>query len=343
MSKFQTAGQTTNQAKNDKDIAVRELPQGSDADFDDSESQASQDNENWLSKARDAFRVSDDYFDASIRKDVERDLAHFDNRHAPGSKYYSDAYKFRAKGFRPKTRSVIRRNEAKGAIALFSTSDAVSINAENSSVPEQVVSAEINQEMLNYRLDNTIPWFQIAMGAYQDTLKSKVVISHQFWDFEEIETEELLYDEFGQTVIDNETGQEAVGIRREIVRDTPKIELRPIENIRFSPSADWEDPINSSPYLIDMIPMEIGEIKARARPNSKSKVPWYDLSDENLRSGGTTESYDPIRSQRNNGRQRKTDEQLNPLHGKYRALLRLVDDQVHLVPKTGISAWVILE
>jgi hypothetical protein len=57
----------------------------------------------WLDMARDAFEQSTDWFDASLRPSIEKALAHFQNRHAPGSKYHSETYKFRAKGFRPKS------------------------------------------------------------------------------------------------------------------------------------------------------------------------------------------------------------------------------------------------
>ena len=317
MPKFQQAGRTSNQAKNDREIVVPAIAAGSnpglastkEATPEEAQEKAKEkENQQWLADARDAYRTSEDYFDASIRKKMERNLAHFGNKHAPGSKYYSDAYKYRAKGFRPKTRSVVRRNEAKAAIALFSTSDVVNVAAENDADPNQVVSAELNQELLNYRLDNTIPWFQIAMGAYQDSLVQGVVISRQHWDFQEIESEELIYDENGQTVIDNETQAEAMGTRREIVKDTPRIELRPVENIRFSPSADWDDPLNTSPYLIDLIPMEIGEIKRLAKRSSKTSIPWHNLDEVQLRSGGGTENYDPLRSQREHNRQDSKDQ-----------------------------------
>ena len=59
----------------------------------------------WLLIARDAYNESESYYDANIRSTHERNLAHFQNRHAPGSKYYTEGYKFRKKAFRPKTRN----------------------------------------------------------------------------------------------------------------------------------------------------------------------------------------------------------------------------------------------
>lgn len=309
---LQEAGKTLNQSVNDRDPARDDQPErvaeGSNPDLvqtqqgaDDDAARKRMDDAEWLARARDAHTTSEDYFDASIRKSAERNLAHFSNRHAPGSKYYSDAYKFRAKGFRPKTRSVVRRNESKAAIALFSTSDVVHVAPENDSDEQQMVSAEINQELVNYRLDNTVPWYMVCMGAYQDANVQGVCISHQFWDYEEIEIEEKITVD-GEQVFDNETGEPATGIRREVVKDTPKVELRPIENVRFSPAADWDDPVGTSPYLIDKIPMEVGEIKRRAQQGAKNRVPWRIPSEGRIKSAATT-NYDPIRSQRENDRQ----------------------------------------
>jgi hypothetical protein len=318
-NKFNEAGKTGNQMKNDQE-ALPNFAVGSSADEQPYKSLAAPGNEaispdvdaemnEWLSMSRDAYRISEDYFDASIRKSQERNLSHFNNKHAPGSKYYSEQYKFRSKGFRPKTRSVIRRNEAKAAIALFSTVDVISIKAENDIDKAQGVSAEVCQELVQYRLENTIPWYQLCIGAYQDSLVSGVCISHQFWDYQEVDEVEPLSGDDGEDIYDNETGEIATGTRKVVIKDTPRVELRPVENIRFSPAADWDDPVNTSPYFIDKLPMTIGDIKTRAKQSSKTKIKWFDLDELQLRAGGTTESYDPIRSVREGNRQDSKDQQ----------------------------------
>lgn len=302
---MQEAGKTANQSKND-DIQDSGPAHDSDIVVDE-----------WLEKARDAYRVSTDYFDSSIRKTIERNLAHFNNRHAPGSKYYSDAYKYRAKGFRPKTRSVVRKNEAQAAVALFSTADAVHVAPENDSSKAQVVSAQVNQELLHYRLSNTMNWFKTAMGGCQDALVTGVVVSHQSWNYKEAfypdplseddyEYEELdpIEDEDGNVVQLDPVAREPAERTGEyrVLKDTPDIEIRPVENIRFSPSADWRDPLNSSPFLIDRIPMTIGEVKSRATQLEKTSIPWYPVDDANLKRG-LTEDYDPVRAQRDGNRE----------------------------------------
>lgn len=266
-----------------------------------------QNQDEWMTIARDAYTTSTDYFEANIRGNTERNLAHFANRHAPGSKYYTSAYQYRAKGFRPKSRSVVRKNETAAAVALFSTADTVSVEPEDDTDEIQRVSAQINQEILQYRLDNTIKWFQTAMGAYQDTLVSGVVISHQYWNYKELtEQYDMMDPETGETILD-ENGEAAYEEDYSIVHDTPAIDIRPIENIRFSISADWRDPLNDSPFLIDKMAMTIDEVKERAKQTNKTKIPWFELTDAQLLQGITSD-HDAVRAQRENNREDSTDQ-----------------------------------
>lgn len=342
-SKWYDARHTPNQMKQDaalfgfKDIARA------------SESQESDKNprlqDYWLLIARDAFMESESYYDANIRKEHERNLAHFQSRHAPGSKYYKEAYKYRHKSFRPKTRSMVRRQESALMKAMFSTSDFVTVKAARTNHPSHRVSASINQKLLQYRLENTIPWQLTAVGAYQETLNVGVVISHQCWNYEEEgpadffddidysdtdpyrgtdpgegytppkdQQEQLIKgDETGgqdsamtakqekdSTVIEVEFGPKRP--EREIVKDTPDVELRPVENVRFSVACDWRDPANTSPYIIDQIPMFIDDVKQMARDGK-----WFPLTEAQLLAGVTAD-YNSVRRQREQQREDSKDE-----------------------------------
>ena len=280
----------------------------------------------WLLIARDAYLKSDNYFEANIRHDLERNLAHFSNNHAPGSKYYSGAYQHRHKGFRPKTRSMIRRNEAALAVAMFSTTDLVDIRPARSTKVEHRISADVNQQLLQYRLKNTIPWFQTVIGGYQDSMNTGLVISHQYWDYQELPTAEKRGEDGPQSPRDEQEeidykGSEAVQNDEEsnviqleldeeeenepeIIKDTPAIELRPIENVYFSVACDWRDPANSSPFIIDKIPMFLDDIKGMA---NHPKNPWFELTESQLLTGVTTD-YDSVRRQREVNREDSKDE-----------------------------------
>ena len=224
-----------------------------------------------LQLARDAFNGSTNYFNANIRPQLERDIRQFQSRHNPDSKYMSEAYKSRSRFFRPKTRAMVRSSEATAAEAFFSTADVVSITPERETDDLQQVSAEIMQELLQYRLTKTLPWFQICIGAYQDALVQGTVISHQEW----------VYDP----------------IRR---IDQPQITLLPLENLRFDPAADWTDPINTSPYLIRLIPMYVKDVKAKMRAGK-----WLPLDDAQLKS--SAKQYDSTRLLREDNRSSSTD------------------------------------
>lgn len=221
--------------------------------------------------ARDAFKGSSTYFDANIRPQLERNLRQFQSRHSPDSKYQSDAYRSRSKFFRPKTRAMVRSNEATGAEAFFSTADVVAINPQRETDDRQKVSAEINQELLQYRLTKTIPWFQLCIGAYQDAMVQGAVISHHEW----------IWDP-----------------KRKL--DEPRCTLIPLENIRFDPAADWTDPINTSPYLIWLIPMYVKDVKAKMAAGK-----WKTLSDAALKT--STMRYDSTRMLREDNRTSSTD------------------------------------
>lgn len=209
---------------------------------------------NWMQLARDAHEGSKRYFDAGVRSQIDDDLRQFYGQHPQGSKYNSDVYRGKSKFFRPKTRAAIRGNEATAAEALFTTDDLVSILPEDEDDDMQVASASINQELLQYRLTKDIPWFLTCMGAYQDAQAVGVCLSYNYWQY-----------------------NKKKGI------DRPCIELKPPENFRFDAAADWRDVINTSPYLIEEMPMYVKDVKARFAPAPGSaEARWTACSDGEL-------------------------------------------------------------
>lgn len=228
----------------------------------------------WLQLARDAFSTSSSYFDSNIRGQIERDLRQFQSKHASDSKYLSDAYKGRSRLFRPKTRAMIRKNEAVAAEAFFSTQDVVSIAPTNDNDPRQQASAEIMQALLQHRLTKSIPWFLTVCGAYQDAQSVGMVASYQYWEFNQ---------------------------RRR--RDQPCVELMPIENLRFDPGANWMNPVETSPYLIRMVPMYVKNVQARMKDvDQKTGQPkWFWLDEKTIHSA-TRKYGDSIRMTRDGNR-----------------------------------------
>lgn len=227
----------------------------------------------WLALARAAHSESTTYFDSGIRAEIERDIRQFQSRHPQQSKYELELFDKRSKYFSPKTRAAIRRSEAKAAAALFSNSDVVTLDPEDQDDKLQVAGAKLVNELLNMRLQRSLPWFLITMGAYQDARTVGVCVSYQYW----------LYNE-----------------KRKI--DKPCVDLIPIENFRFSPSASWHDVIGTSPYLVELIPMYVKDVRARTKASGLEGQPkWRTLTDAEILAAAQ-KTQDSIKLARDHGR-----------------------------------------
>jgi hypothetical protein len=274
-------------------------PAAVDPDADTGADTGAEDSGRWLALARDAYDTSTDYFDASVRGRVEKALAHFKNRHAPGSKYHSEAYKYRAKGFRPKTRSTVRRAEAAAAVAYFSTQEAVHVSAEDNRDDRQRAGAALTGALLNYRLENNTPWFLTLVGAYQDAINTGVCISHQYWDYREAVDYKPITDPVtGMPLTDPLTGDPLTYSQVQVLSDQPAIDLVPIENFRFSPAADWRNPAERSPYLIELIPMFIGDVLERMKLPGQDGTAWFPMDEAEIRGYSAMGEHDSVRTAR---------------------------------------------
>jgi hypothetical protein len=147
----------------------------------------------------------------------------------------------------------------------------VVIEPENQDDKQNVAGAKFFHELLNIRLKRSIPWFLTLQGAYQDVQAVGICISYQYWDY----------------------------ARRKI--DEPCVDLCPIENFRFSPGADWRNVVKTSPYLIQLIPMYVKDVKARMKARDPTALPkWKTVPDERSAEGraGYSDSIRLLRDQR---------------------------------------------
>jgi hypothetical protein len=259
----------------------------------------------WLQLARDSFSSSTSYMDANWRKQWEDNIAMFQSRHPAGSKYNSDAYKHRSRLFRPKTRSVVRKNEAAIAVAFFSNPDVVTLEAENDSDPAQVVSAEIWQHVINYRLQKTIPWYQILIGGAQNAQVIGIVCSYQYWHYKEKTRtyEEPITDELGNPLMDDQGPLMQQFESVEVVKDEPCIEVMPPEQFRFDPGADWLNVVESSPYFIRMVPKYACDVREMMRQTDRKtgQAQWKEYTDSEIRMAMA--DHDTLRQARENRRE----------------------------------------
>jgi hypothetical protein len=223
----------------------------------------------WVERARDAESSSSSFFDTNVRNRIIQDVRQFQSEHPEGSKYFTDAYRLKSRLFRPKTRTAIRKNEAIGAAAYFSTEDVTSVRAVDDNDPLSQAGAAFHKSLLQYRLTRPyphgMPWFLTCMGAYQEAQAVGVVGSYQFWNINELKK-----------------------------LDRPDIFLLPIENYRFDPAADWRDVVNSSPYFIIRWPMYVKDVLARMKPAADGKAKWRSYSKVEVLAGGKS-NYDTIR------------------------------------------------
>ena len=301
----------------------------------------------WLQLAQQAYRGSTQFTDTNYRKSWDDSIRAFNNQHPNDSKYNQPSYEKRSKIYRPKTRTVIRKNEAAAAAAFFSNMDVVDITPADQDNPEEVASAAGMKSLLQYRLSHNIPWFQIVLGGIQDAQTVGVVCAHIYWKYKpaakvskaqatqhaEQEPEEPDDDApKGATVIpDEEQGEspapmllmsgaqpimppqpapaqqapapqpqqpappptaqqapqqpapkqqipEPPPVDEQPLEDEPCVELIEVENLRVHPASNWMDPVGTSPYLIQMIPMLVMDIKARMKSGE-----WLNVGEDMLR------------------------------------------------------------
>lgn len=257
----------------------------------------------WLQRAQRAFQASTTYVDANYRKSWEDSIRAFNNQHSTDSKYNSPAYDKRSKLFRPKTRTIIRKNEAAAAAAFFSSMDVTSILPIDPNNQAEIASAAIMKELLQVRLTKTIPWYQLVLGGLQDAQTTGVACAHVYWNYEEvnpinvglnaIEIKEEKQEESaeypvqsklpdgamqategGELTGENEQPEAVMVVQNEpqILKDQPAIDLIPIENLRIDPGANWTDPINTSPYVIHLIPMYAMDVKEKMKSGEWNQV-----------------------------------------------------------------------
>lgn len=255
-----------------------------------------------LQKASEMYTYSTDYLESNITNYWERNLAHFNNEHAPGTPYNRTGFK-RSRVFRPKTRANVKQSEAALANAAFSTLNLVDISPQDERNQRQVLSAAVNKVILEQRLKYRMPWFLTVQGAFQNTKVYGLCISYQYWDFHEDLDVVPALDGAGNPIKepDPETGEmRAMGFEESQVRkDELGCRLMEPENFRFDPMCDWRDPATTSPYLVAMWPIYAGEAQEMMeRVDPKTGKPRWRQYTLNEMMGTRRQDYDRTRQAR---------------------------------------------
>lgn len=213
-------------------------------------------------------------------------LRAFHNQHYIGSRYTNKDWRNRSRLFVPKTRAAVKKDMASVAASMFGSINAVNCDPGDESDPRQRAASSVMEELINYRTSRasskaSIPWFQVAMGARQDSLLTGVCLSKQSWKLE-VKNETVM-----ETT--DETGKTSRQVKYSIDIDRPDSQLIPGENYIIDPAADWTNPVQSAAYVIIKWPMRIDEIQKK----QKSPInPWLPVSEETLRSAAESTKFE---------------------------------------------------
>lgn len=225
------------------------------------------------------------------RKSWSQAFRAFHNEHYVGSKYMRPDYRGRSKLFRSKTRSAVHKDLAAVAASMFNNVDAINCLPGNEADAKQRAAAAVMEELVNYRTDrasgkNSIPWFQVVMGARQDALLTGICLTKQSW-----KTEHRKRDEPEKAFVPGNDGvySEVTRDVYELVIDRPDCQLIPPENFVIDPAADWTNPVQSAQYIILKWPMHIDEVRQK---QSAPINPWMHVSEDILLTAQESGKYD---------------------------------------------------
>lgn len=242
-----------------------------------------------LRKTQDIYMNGRNYMEANITLGWERNLYHFRGEHGPKTPYARRDWR-RARTFRPKTRANVKASEAAHASAAFSTQSFLDCQAYDQTNIQQVVSAHINQSLVQNRLE-TAPWkwFITSQGAFQDTKVYGLCISFQYWMHRQIEEVVPAYDDNGTPIMGKNERNENVPMghkRKRVVADFPVVDLCDPALFIFDPVCDWRNPAQTSKYLQYAMPISIGDALERMKmrdPKTGQPV-WREYSIQALMS-----------------------------------------------------------
>lgn len=260
----------------------------------------------WLERATSAWGISDQYWTNNIESQLVKNQCLFDSKHPPGSKYLTESYKWRSRLFRPKVRSSIRKTEAAGVQAFFSTIDAIEIAAEDDTIDKNRIAAALVDGDLKHHLNNTMHWFLTCIGGLQDAQKHGVVCSYNHWlkKTARYTVEVPEYDDNGAVLLD-EGGKPVFRTeqREDVLEDRPNVELFPFNYLRFHPAAQWIDPMNTSPFVCRIRPLYVYEIKRRMEEDAPQHERWTKLTDDEIKTAKMSRDSDAAQNAADKGKE----------------------------------------
>ena len=172
--------------------------------------------------------------------------------------------------FIPKTRDHCRRWTTTITNAFFMSDDIVTLT--NTLYPDE---ARYTNEVVNIRLDKSVPTFQFVSKSAHATVKYGNAVGKTGWDF--------------RTEVREEKSLDGTVTRYEAPEtDVPFLELVPFENIQYDFRVISEDPVTDSPFWRQWIPMYVGEAEAKFKAGEWKRP--KDFSWENVKIPAATDS-----------------------------------------------------
>lgn len=243
-----------------------EVSQAEEQTYDEAELVAGMSMTEWVDLGRRCYDTGRIFYRQGYQTQHLNNTYMFKGRHAPGSKYGSEAFRNRSKIFRPLTRMASRSWEADIATSLFLNDDYMHISARRVSDKESAAAASVLKEMVNLRLDKN--WYPTCIGAAQDSFINGPAIAKVFWWHETatVLSDRPITDETGQVI-----GLETVK-NEKIIKDEPYIELILPENFIYDPTARWNDVIGTGNYFVHRKMMAVDDVMVRINRGEWNKI-----------------------------------------------------------------------
>jgi hypothetical protein len=275
----------------DKDEVIQANPQSDGAASVEYLGGSKDDDSFWLTLAQSNYITGKDYQESALTEQWEKNADHFNSRHFRRSAYNSQMSKGRSRIFRPLSRAAERSSSAQAAAAFFSNMEIVEVEPENKNNPEQEFSAKVVKKLVEYYLSKKIKWYLTVMGAWQDTRVYGPCCSYTDWRYakKEVEEEIPVLNIHGKPSID---GRKVKSTKTKVLKDEPYINLIPPENLILDPACDWRDPINTSPYVVYLLPMPLVDVQTKMESGE-----WREYSAEDILSASKL-TYDAVRQAR---------------------------------------------
>ena len=205
--------------------------------------------EDMLELAGEAYSASTSYLETyKVREWIDA-YKLYNGQHTKDTKFFDKSRPhYLSKFFIPKTYEFIVTQTAYVKQAMFSGSSYVDSQIYNDYDAQAAVQADFFKTFLEYRLKEDKNWYyKHIISQYQDAHLTNFPCAKVSYDFEK---------------------------EKAIV--TPIS----VERIRIHPQSNPLDPVNSSPYLIHIIPMYVYQVKKRMK--SKGEDKWLKLSDDEM-------------------------------------------------------------